>query len=105
MRLKLNESREGFCRRGRGRSFHGDGPKTEKAWEPTVVGLVRAGSEYQKRSGQYGRVCKDEDSYIDKIFCQLTVQNSAFLRSRESQGQQYKENDGKLHGDVDDGER
>ena len=65
------------------------------------------GSEYQKRSGQYGRVCKVEDSYIDKLFCQLTVENSAFLRSRESQGQQYKENDGKLHGDVtlvDDGE-
>ena len=30
-RLHLNESREGFCRRGRGRSFHVDGPKTEKA--------------------------------------------------------------------------
>ena len=63
------------------------------------------GSEYQKRSGQYGRVCKVEYSYIDKTFCQLTVENSAFLWSRESQGQQYKENDGKLHGDVDDGER
>ena len=25
-RLDLNESREGFCRRGRGRSFHVDGP-------------------------------------------------------------------------------
>ena len=31
-RLHFNESREGFCRRGRGRSFHVDGPKTEKAW-------------------------------------------------------------------------
>ena len=28
--LHLNESREGFCRRGRGRSFHVDGPKTER---------------------------------------------------------------------------
>ena len=27
----MNESREGFCRRGRGRSFHVDGPKTEGA--------------------------------------------------------------------------
>ena len=27
-RLHLNESREGFCRRGRGRSFHVDGLKT-----------------------------------------------------------------------------
>ena len=40
-RLDLNESREGFCRRGRGRSFHVDGPKTEKALEPTVKGLVQ----------------------------------------------------------------
>ena len=27
----MNESREGFCRRGRGRSFHVDGPKTKGA--------------------------------------------------------------------------
>ena len=40
-RLRVNESREGFCRRGRGRSFHVDGPKTEKAREPTVGSLVR----------------------------------------------------------------
>ena len=25
----MNESEEGFCQRGRGRSFHIDGPKTE----------------------------------------------------------------------------
>ena len=30
-RLRLSESREGFCRRGRGRSLHVDGPKTETA--------------------------------------------------------------------------
>ena len=36
LRLDFKESREGFCRRGRGRSFHVDGPKTEKAVEPTV---------------------------------------------------------------------
>ena len=35
-RLDLNESREGFCQRGRGRLFHVDGPKTENAQEPTV---------------------------------------------------------------------
>ena len=42
-RLHLNESREGFCRRGRRRSsFHVDGPKkTEKAQEPTVESLVK----------------------------------------------------------------
>ena len=39
-RLDLNESRGGFPRTGRGRSFHADGPKTEKAREPTVKGLV-----------------------------------------------------------------
>ena len=30
---------ESFCRRGRGRSFHVEGPKTEKAREPTVESL------------------------------------------------------------------
>ena len=39
--LHLNESREGFCRRGRGMLFHVDGPKTEKAREPAVESLVR----------------------------------------------------------------
>ena len=39
-RLQFNESREGFCQRGRGRSFHVDGPKTETAREPTVESLV-----------------------------------------------------------------
>jgi len=29
-RLDLKESREGFCQRGGGRSFHVEGPKTEK---------------------------------------------------------------------------
>ena len=29
-RLHLNESREGFCRKGRGRSFYVDGPKAER---------------------------------------------------------------------------
>ena len=38
-RLHLNESREGLC--WRGRSFHVDGPKTEKAREPMVESRVR----------------------------------------------------------------
>ena len=37
----MNESREGFCQRGRGRSFHVDGQKTDKAWESTVESMVR----------------------------------------------------------------
>ena len=40
-RLHLNESREGFRRRRRGRSFHVDGPKTEKAREPTGIWRLR----------------------------------------------------------------
>ena len=41
LRLNFKESREGFFRRGRGRSFHVEQPKTEKAREPTVESLVR----------------------------------------------------------------
>ena len=40
-RSDLNESREGFFRRGRGRTFRVEGPKTEKAREPKVESLVR----------------------------------------------------------------
>ena len=40
-RLQLNEPRECFCRTGKGRSFHADGPKIEQAREPTVESLVR----------------------------------------------------------------
>ena len=40
LRLDLKESREGFCRRGRGRSFHVDGLKTEKEREPAMESLV-----------------------------------------------------------------
>ena len=36
----LNESRERFCGRGRGRSLHLEGPKS-KAREPTEESLVR----------------------------------------------------------------
>ena len=35
-KIKLKESREGFCPRGRTRPFHIEGPKTEKGWEPTM---------------------------------------------------------------------
>ena len=41
LRLGLNGCREGFCRRGRGRSFQAEGPKTEKARKPTVDSLLR----------------------------------------------------------------
>ena len=47
----MNESREGFCRRGRGRSFHVDGSKTKKAQEPTVESRVRNLEAESLRSG------------------------------------------------------
>ena len=64
LRLDVKESREGFCRRGRGRSFHVEGPKTEKVREPTVGSLgtrnLEADRDYQKQSGEYRRLCKAE---------------------------------------------
>ena len=53
-RLHFNETSEGFCWRGRGRSFHVDGPKTGKTREPAVESLVRGiwklrGSEAERR--------------------------------------------------------
>ena len=46
------EPRVGFCRRGRGRVFHVQETKTEKAREPTVESLVRGSwrPRYQKQS-------------------------------------------------------
>ena len=48
-RLHLNESREGFCRRGRGRSFDVDGPKTKKArnqqWRGIQAESIRSSAE------------------------------------------------------------
>ena len=41
LRFEPKESRDGFCRKGRARSFHVEGPKTEKAEEPAVEILVR----------------------------------------------------------------
>ena len=38
LRFDLNESREGFCRRGRRRSLHAEGQNTEKVLEPTSSG-------------------------------------------------------------------
>ena len=41
LRFDLKESREVFCRRGRGRSFYVDGPKTQKARELTMESSAR----------------------------------------------------------------
>ena len=61
------EPRVGFCRRGRGRVFHVQETKTEKAREPTVESLVRGSwrlrvSEAEQRACD-GRVCKVEDGH------------------------------------------
>ena len=40
LRLHLNESKDYFFRRARGRSFHVEGPKMEMAREPTVESPV-----------------------------------------------------------------
>ena len=39
--MDLREPREGFGQRRRGRSFHVEGPKTEKVREPTRESQVR----------------------------------------------------------------
>ena len=54
----LKESREGFCRRGKGRSLHVDGPKPETVREPTVESLVRGYLEAERVS-EAERVCKE----------------------------------------------
>ena len=41
LRFEMKESREVFCRKKRARSYHVEGPKTEKAQEPAVEILVR----------------------------------------------------------------
>ena len=62
----MKESREGFCRRGSGRSFHVEKPKTEKVREPTVGSLgtrnLVADRDYKKQSGEYQRLCEAEDT-------------------------------------------
>ena len=66
LRLDVKESRKGFCRRGRGRSFHVEGPKTEKVRESTVGSLgtrnLEADRDYQNPSGEYRRLCEAEDT-------------------------------------------
>ena len=48
LRFDLNKSMEIFCQRGRGRSLHIEGPKTEKAREPTVESGMREESQHLK---------------------------------------------------------
>ena len=70
LRLDVKESREGFCRRGSGRSFHVEKPKTEKVREPTVGSLgtrnLEADRDYQKQSGEYRRLCEVEDTQAQR---------------------------------------
>ena len=68
LRLDLNEPREGFfqfqgnlipCRGSEDRK--GEGTNSGK------FGKESGGREYQKQSGEYGRICKFEDSHRDKM--------------------------------------
>ena len=49
-RLDWNESRNDFFRRGRGRSLHVDGPKTEKARDPTINIVTGEGEGDNRRN-------------------------------------------------------
>ena len=51
----MNAFRESFCGRGRGRPFHVDGLKTEKARKPTVESVVRG---IRSRAGSTGGCVK-----------------------------------------------
>ena len=67
LRLHLNESSEGFRQRGRGRSFHADGPKTKKVREPSVESGARTlGAESIRSRAESTEGCvKTEDSQRD----------------------------------------
>ena len=85
LRLNLNESQEGFFRRGRGRSFPVEGPKTEKAREPTVESLVRGTwglgvSEAEKRVGM---VCNVESRGDAAVYDTLAVDSVHILYATE----------------------
>ena len=68
LRFDLKGVQKGFGQRGRGRSFHVEGPETEKVWEPAVDSLVQRIcrlriSEAERRVHE---VCKVEVSHRDK---------------------------------------
>ena len=64
----LKESREGFCRRGRGRSFIVEGRRQKRRgnqqWR--VWCEASGGWEYQEQIGECGRVCKLEISQCQR---------------------------------------
>ena len=71
-RLDLNESRDGFCWRGKGKSFHVDGPKKQKgaeinSGESSARNLEAEGiRSWAESTGSAGRVCKVEESHRGK---------------------------------------
>ena len=54
LRLRFSESGDGFRRRGRGRSLHVDGPKTENAREPAGESGTKRVSEAERRVREEG---------------------------------------------------
>ena len=78
----MNESREGFCRRGRGRPFHVEGPKTEKVREPTVKGQVQgiwrlrvSEAEWRVQEGKVKTVTETRQSSA----CDTFIAESVYL--------------------------
>ena len=88
--MDLKESTEVFFRRRRGRSFHEEGPKTEKAREPTVESLVRGTwglgvSEAEKRVGMVCNVESRGDAavYDTAVYDTLAVDSVHILYATE----------------------
>ena len=61
----MDESREGFCWTGRGRSFHVDGPKTEKVREPAVEFVLH----FIIRQVFTARLCVLGCTWMDTLIC------------------------------------
>ena len=74
-RLDLNESGDGFCRRGRGRSFHIDRKGAGNNSGESGARNLEAETKYQKRSGEYGKVCKVVRMILHNTGCICTPQH------------------------------
>ena len=74
----MNEFRESFCRRGRGRPFHVDGPKTEKARKPTVESVVRGIRSRAESTGGCVKL-KTVTEISRSSVCDTFIAESAYL--------------------------
>ena len=72
LRFDLKESREGFCGIGRGRSFHVEEPKMEKAQEPAVESLVQGIWRLGVSEAEW-TVCRVEDRLTTVTYGLTTI--------------------------------